>query len=150
MALSVLPVSAATVSFLVVETGLAGDTAVASSGDWESGLMDAFFDAGHIVSNAPMLRLSGEPEQLFPEEVQGPFDEALEGGADFFVLALLAFQGPPDNPELRRISLRLFRTRPRQFIYEEQLNGGPRTVPGGDFAAAKDAARAIVSRLRDR
>jgi hypothetical protein len=150
MTLSVFPVSAATVSFLVVETGIAEDTAVESSSAWESGLMDVFFDAGHIVSNAPILRLSKEPEKLFPDEVQGSFNEALEGGADFFVLALLEFQGPPDNPKPRRISLRLFRTRPYQFIYEEQLNGSPQTVPGEEFTAARNAARAIISRLQDR
>ncbi|MDR2186129.1 MAG: hypothetical protein LBO80_10785 [Treponema sp.] len=149
-ALAVFPASAATVSFLVVETGIAEGAAAESSGIWESGLMDAFFDAGHIVSSAPVLRLSGAPDKPLPGEAEGSFNEALEGGADFFVLALLEFQDSPDNPKPRRISLRLFSTRPRRFIYEEQLNGGPETVPGEEFAAARNAARAIVSRLQER
>jgi hypothetical protein len=149
-ALFVFPASAATISFLIVETGITEDKAVESSGLWESGLMDVFFDAGHIVSNAPILRLSQGPEKVFPDEARGSFDEALEGGADFFVLALLEFQDPADNPKPRRISLRLFRTNPYQFMYEERLNGGSQAVPGEEFAAAKNAARAIVPHLRDR
>ncbi|MDR1374667.1 MAG: hypothetical protein LBJ24_06820 [Treponema sp.] len=149
-ALSVFPASAATISFLVVETGIPENAAAESSSIWESGLMDVFFDAGHIVSNAPILRLSKEPDKMFPDEVQESFTEALEGGADFFVLALLKFQGFPDNPNPRRVSLRLFRTRPYQFMYEERFNGSPQTVQREEFDAAKDAARTIISRLRDR
>jgi hypothetical protein len=147
--LSAFPASAATISFLVVETGLAEGTAAESSSIWESGLMDVFFDAGHIVSNAPVLRLSGEPDKPLPDEARGSFDEALEGGADFFVLALLEFQGPRDNPKPRRVSLRLFTTRPCRFIYEEQVDGSPPAAQAEEFAAAQKAARTIVSRLRD-
>jgi hypothetical protein len=144
------PLSAATISFLVVETGLQeGNSAAESSGIWENALMDAFFDAGHIVSNAPIMRLNGNPGGIFPSEAQKDFDEAVAGGADFFVLALIEYQGPPDKPKPQAISLRLFKTTPYKFMFEQRYAGKPDIPPGEEFAGAKDAGRTIISHLDD-
>jgi hypothetical protein len=145
-----LPLSAATISFLVVETGLQeGGSAAESSGIWESGLMDAFFDAGHIVSNAPVIRLRENPGGIFPGEAKKDFDEAVAGGAEFFILVLIEYQGPPDRPKPRAVSLKLFKTTPYTFIFEQRYAGKPDLPPDAEFAGAKDAGRTIISHLKD-
>jgi hypothetical protein len=147
--LPVFPVSAATVSFLVVETGLREDNETPEASSlWESGLMDAFFDAGHIVSNAPIKRLEQKPETVFPEEVRPDFDEAMDGGAEFFILALLDYQ--ESSQKLQRVSLRLFRINPYQFMFEQQYSGIKELPVSEEFIQVKNAARTIVSHLKDR
>lgn len=151
--LFIIPVPASTVSFLVIETGIQEEgPANESSNLWESALMDVFFDTGHIVSNAPILRLPERPSQEFPEEARVNFDEALTGGAEFFVIALLDYQGTTrgEVPKPRSISLRLFRIKPYQFLFKQDYPGGARLSAEEEFAGAKNAARTITSHLKDR
>jgi hypothetical protein len=150
--LFIMPVPASTVSFLVIETGLGEESpANESSILWETALMDVFFDMGHIVSNAPVLRLPEKPAREFPEEARVDFNEALTGGAEFFIIALLDYQGTPDGevPKPRSISLRLFRIKPYQFLFKQDYAGGVRLSAEEEFAGAKNAARAITSHLKD-
>jgi hypothetical protein len=153
-ALSAAPVFAYTVSFIVVETGQARDGPVnGSSYLWENGLMDVFFNAGHIVSNARTLRVDREALTDFPGEARGDFDEARQGGVDFFVMALLDYRasgGAPESPgraaKPRQVFLKVFRVNPCQKVYEQGYSD-----PAGDESArVKNAAAAILSHLRDR
>jgi hypothetical protein len=144
------PVFAYTVSFIVVETGRIEDAqGNGASHLWENELMDVFFNAGHIVSNAQTLRAGRETLKDFPDEVRGDFDEAREGAVDFFVMALLDYQASGESPETagpRRVLLKVFRVNPYQKVYEQEYSG-----PAGDESArAKKAAGAILSHLRDR
>ncbi|GHV92581.1 hypothetical protein AGMMS50268_30840 [Spirochaetia bacterium] len=121
-----LPLSAATVSFLVIETGLEEHAGANSySTLWESSLLDVFFKEGHIVSNSPVLRLAQKPEKEFPDEARGDLSEATEGGVDYFILAMVDYpaseRGRNQKPDT--ISLRLYKTRPYQFLYEERYAG---------------------------
>jgi hypothetical protein len=145
------PVFAYTVSFIVVETGLVQEGASPESSSlWENGLMDVFFNAGHIVSNAHTLRVDSGALKDFPDEALGDFDEARQGGADFFVMALLDYRasgeapGAPAKP--RQISLKVFRVNPCQKVYEQGYSGPLRD----ELTGAKSAARSILSRLRGR
>jgi hypothetical protein len=146
-----LSASAYTVSFLVIETGLpeAGSVQEAS-GLWENSLLAAFFDAGHIVSNAPILRLPRPPGEGFPEAAREDFEEAIAGGAEFFVLALLDYRDTRDDAVLkpRQISLRAFNTRSGQMVY--QGNHSVRTgIPAAEEQSdINSAIRALISRLR--
>jgi hypothetical protein len=149
------PLSAATLSFLVVELGTERATpedadssrpgpAVSggfeSSSLWETSLFDVFFEAGHIVSNSPILwtnRISGadfpgkeSPHREFPQEVRVDIETAAAGLADYFILALLTYPaGAADRkakPE--QVSLRIYaaapargevpETRDYRFVYE--------------------------------
>jgi hypothetical protein len=140
---------AATVSFLVIETGLGEDSAASRhSLLWESGLLDVFFDAGHIVSNAPVLRLARKPAKDFPDEAQAEFDQALEGGAEFFILALLDYADEEQRPE--NISLRLYRINPRRKIYEQRYSDKTSRSLQEEFDSLKKAARELVPHLNDR
>ena len=144
-----LPINAFTVSFLVIETGLSLDSPSNQySGLWESGLLDVFFESGHIVSNAAMMRLEYKPEGEFPEEAQKDMDEALEGGVDFFIIAVLEFQnhGATDlRPQ--SISLRMFRTSPLTMIYEGQYTGTQSRTLGEEYDNLRQAVRGLVPRL---
>ncbi|MDR2110265.1 MAG: hypothetical protein LBP32_03050 [Spirochaetaceae bacterium] len=147
-----LSLSAATVSFLVIETGLEEEKTAEASAHWESGLMDVFFEEGHVVSNAPIKRLAQKPETVFPEEARADFNDAREGGADFFILALLDYRKTAEDPapKPQGISLRLFRVNPYQFIVEQRHSGGSSAPVSEEFITARNAARAMVSHIKDR
>ena len=99
------------VSFLVMETGLpAGDAASQYSALWENGLMEAFFESGRIVSNAPRIRLADATvPDGFPPEAERDYREARDGGMDYFLIAIV------DHPS-HDVSLRLFSTRSKDMI----------------------------------
>jgi hypothetical protein len=140
------PVSAYTVSFMVVEAGLPGEQGASQYGkSWEDGLFDVFFDAGHIISNAPVLRLAASPLAQFPVEAAESLSAARAGGVDYFVLALLDYredgvQEGPERPGPWQISLRLFRVSPFALVKEEKFAGSRKTRTGEDSAGAKQAA----------
>lgn len=81
------PVSSAMFTVSVVETGVAEDAPFTeASTAWESGLIDALFESGHIVSNFPLLRSEG------PYELDTAlFGMALEGGSNYLCLAILEY-----------------------------------------------------------
>jgi hypothetical protein len=147
-----LPLSAATVSVAVVETGLQEESPRSESSNlWENGLMDVFFDAGHIVSNAPLMRLPGKPAAPFPEELRDDLAEAAAGGMEFLVLALLEYQetaAPESGP--RHVSLRLFRIDPLKLIVEQDIRGGDARKAADVYALAKSAARGIATHIKDK
>jgi hypothetical protein len=145
--------SAATVSFLVIETGLGqGEGRKDFSSLWETGLMDVFFDAGHIVSNSPVMRLQVVPEEEFPGDALAELDEAREGGVDFFIIALLDYRGsPPEGNQRppRAISLRLFSINPYRLLFEQSYSGIVSVSANEDFLNAKRAAQIIIPHLKD-
>ncbi|MDR2477497.1 MAG: hypothetical protein LBD18_06910 [Treponema sp.] len=126
------PLSAATVSVLVIETGLPRESPASQySSLWESGILDVFFEAGHIVSNAPLLRLPGKPSAALPSEAEGEMDAALDGGMDYFILALLDYPVSQGREILqpRNVSLRLFKTKPKTMICEREYTDNiPRSM----------------------
>jgi hypothetical protein len=148
-----LPLEAATVSFLVIETGLSEEAGASQhSGLWESGLLDVFFEAGHIVSNAPILRLGKRPAKILPDEALGNLRDALEGSVDFFIIALLDYAAPNDaviqKPE--KIFLRLFNVISQKLIYEEQYTDKTSKNAGEEFTSLKQAVKGLVPHLNDR
>ncbi|MDR2363854.1 MAG: hypothetical protein LBD65_05515 [Spirochaetaceae bacterium] len=153
--LLVSPVFAANISFLVIETGIREEGAVHESSNlWETGLLDVFFDAGHIVSNAPIMRLNKSQNKEIPDEARGNLEEAIQGGADFFILALLDYQGAAaaNAPKIKpqAVSVRLFRTRPYKLLYEQFYSDGAQTPGNDELTKAKGAARSIIPHLGKR
>ena len=142
----------AAVSFLVLETGLEeGQGASRYSSLYESGLLDVFFDAGHIVSNAPILRLSRVPGQTFPEEAMDDLEEAIEGGMEYFVLAQLDYAVPPGETieKPRSIFLRIFRVKPYKLIYEQRYDGKALPTMDDEFLEVRKRAVELVRHLND-
>jgi hypothetical protein len=150
---AVLPLPAATVSFLVVETGLPRETERSVySGLWESGLFDVFFEAGHIVSNAPVKRLDIKPQKPFPDEVRGDLNDAAEGGAEYFILALLDYPEAAANELLkpRNISLRIFKVSPYKLLYEQGYSDRGSANIDEEFTTIKQSIRGLVPHLADK
>jgi hypothetical protein len=164
LSLVVLPrLSAATVSFLVVETGLpSGSVQPESSARWEGGVMGVFFDAGHIVFNSPVMRLDQKPSWgsgTIPPELRGEFNDAKTGGADYFVLVLLEYSGgqaaapepkaggsPQDKP--RTIQMRLFNTTSGALLYEMSSAGNVSfSSPKEELLDIKNSAQKLIPQL---
>jgi hypothetical protein len=147
--------SAETVSFMVIETGIQGETPTLNSSLlWEYALLDVFFNTGHIVSNAPILRVAGKPQQDLPEEAKASLDEALEGGAEYFVLAVLDYQDSArtgtNHRQPRNVSLRVFKTMPYRFLYSRDYAAPDYSGTEKDEVSnAMDLARVIAAHLSD-
>ncbi|GHV74212.1 hypothetical protein AGMMS49940_15140 [Spirochaetia bacterium] len=97
----------------------------------------------------PIQRVSEKPPKNLPDEARISLDDALEGGADFFVLAVLDYQNPLRTsgapPKPYNVSLRLFKTAPYRFLYSMEYNPADKD----ELAAAMGAARAIARHLKD-
>lgn len=153
-------VSAENVSVMVVETG-AGAVAGAGNADfWENGMMEVFFDAGHIVSNARSMRVSRFPDDEFPVEALRDLQEAAEGGSDYFVLAILEYGDSEKEAYVQpeSISVRIYKINPYAFLFEKKLAGKPSPAKTSvkkpekiaaretdDLWNVKNAAQAVIS-----
>jgi len=158
VALSV-PARAATFTVQVVESGLSAEYAVLeASSAWEAGLMDALFDAGHIVSNAPVLR--AEADWVLGDE---DMNLAREGGADYLLLARLEYEptemestAPADGAEPARVSprratLSLVAVTPRRLVAEKTVESLEASSSGTvDQNRARELAREMTRCLKDR
>ena len=120
--LIVFPMNAVNISFLVIETG-ASEYKQASqySMMWEDGLLEVFFELGHIVSNAPIMRIDQKPEAGFPYEAEMDYENARNGGMEYFLIAILEHPGiiPDENTKPKNICLRLFNTKSHQMLKEQ-------------------------------
>jgi hypothetical protein len=179
----VTPLSAATLSFLVVETGEgegpleasarpgpAASSNFESSSLWETSLFDVFFEAGHIVSNSPILRMNRgggadfpgkeAPHKEFPPEIRVDLDEAAASRADYFILALLAYPAGAAgrNAKPEGVSLRIYAAvrgglpGEYRFVYEgtsplETEAAGGKAAPGGRSAPPARAEEEQAKRL---
>ena len=145
-----MSLEAATVSVLVVEAGLPSDNGCSLSAEiWESGMMDAFFDAGHIVSNAPCQQITAfsyDTSNPLPSELNGEFDQARIGGADFFVFVVLHYMdGNYDNP--KEVIIRVFRVSSGELLYETRASGKVWENSEEEFFNVKQSAAKIVPQL---
>ncbi|GHT93964.1 hypothetical protein FACS1894140_6990 [Spirochaetia bacterium] len=136
--------------FLVIETGLREDgKANEYSNLWENGLLDVFFEEGHIVSNSPMLRLAERPQGEFPSEALEDLSGAVNGGADYLILVMLDFPVLTGERKAKPgdISLRLYQTRPYRFLYEEHYAGGNNNNMNDEFVRVKQTIRRLLPHL---
>ncbi|GHT64262.1 hypothetical protein FACS1894110_03570 [Spirochaetia bacterium] len=151
LVLMTLPLQGATISFLVIETGLWEDAkANEYSSLWENSLMEVFFEEGHIVSNSPVLRLAEKSDKEFPDEAMGDLSGAVEGGVDYFILAMLDFPAAAGG-RIRKpgdISLRLYKTMPYEFLYEERYAGRNNNNMNDEFARIKQTVRRLLPHLK--
>ena len=145
-----MSLSAATVSVLVVEAGLpSGSGCTPSAEIWESGMMDAFFEAGHIVSNAPCYQIAAFINKVsgaLPSDVGQDFDQARLGGVDFFVLILLNYHDG-DSGLPKDVFIRVFRVSSGDLLYETSLNARVWGSKDEEFLDAKRNAGKVVPQL---
>jgi hypothetical protein len=119
-----LPLYAASVSFMVIETGTGAKAAGNAAKQWEDGIMDAFFSAGHIISNAPMLYLSSYPQGEIPPAAKRDLSDAGAGFSDYFIIAFLNYDDtvPAGQSKPKSVSLRLYKVSPYRFLVEKSLS----------------------------
>jgi hypothetical protein len=142
-----LGTNAATVSMLVIETGMPEEsasekTAAKTAESWETGMMDVFFEAGHIVSNAPAIRLSRPSDSVIPPEAGYDFDEADRGGADYFIILQVAYNAKTAKPD--QILLCLYKIHPRSLVYDKKY--GPDLAEY--FPSAANLARTLIPYIK--
>ena len=145
------PASASMVSFLLVETGLDEDTSNRQySSLWEGGLMDVFFDAGHIVTNSPIARIKDKPAVDFSGVIKDDFNEAVDGGADYFLLGFLDYKIQAGNAVPTGITLKLYEADSQQLVYEQKFPAGTGKNLDEEYQSAQNAGRIIISHIEDR
>ena len=147
----VFPVSASMVSFMVVETGL-NDEIVSTqyASLWEGGLMEAFFNAGHIVTNYPITRMDKKPANDLSGSIRNDFNEAIEGGAEYFLLGYLDHQIRGRSAVPTGITIKLYRTDSRELIFEQDFPAGTGRNLNEEYQLAQNTARLIIVNIKDR
>ena len=147
LVLLAFPVSASMVSFLLVETGLGEEAPNTQySSLWEGGLMAAFFDAGHIVTNSPIARMAVKPDHDFASYIEDDFNEAADGGAEYFILGFLDYQNQGMVPA--GITLKLYTIDSQVLIFEEYFPAGRGNL-SEELQLARNAGLTIISQIRD-
>jgi len=133
---------AANVSVLVMETGENRDYPGTEYPIlWENSLFDAFFDSGHIVTNSTKMQVNGTISGDFPPEAKRDFDNAQEGGMDFFLLAIIDYAAP-------NVSLRLFDIRSTKMVREQKYQIATLRRTNDEVDKIKTAARVMAAHLR--
>jgi hypothetical protein len=135
---------AATLSFLIMETGVDTGPIHEYSQVWENALMDLSFDLGHIISNAPILQVKSAPAQGLPAEAVPYRDAVSNGNFEFFVLVVLQYENEGSAQKLRSVVLKLYRVKPFVLL-SELVSGAALGSAREEFARAKGAAQVLFS-----
>ena len=134
-------VGASMVSFYVIETGVpesAGN--VRHTELWENAFLDIFFDAGHIVSNAPILRLEKKPSGDILRMVD--MQDARGSGVDFVLIAQLDYNTDFKSPG--EISFFIYRVTPREKILERTILPRSIRTVRDEYDEIKSVVRGLV------
>ena len=145
--LLIFPVSASMVSFLVIETGLSEESVTQYGSLWEGGLMDVFFDAGHIVTNSPIARMEKRPAEDLSGYIGVDFYEATRSGADYFVIGFLEFKNK-DSHVPNAMIVKIYNTNTEKLIFERSFPAGTGRNLGEEYQIAKSAGQVIVSNMK--
>jgi hypothetical protein len=152
--LGFMPLGAVTVSVLVIETGLpSGAENGPAASVWESGVMDAFFDAGDIVFNVPAIRLKEVPRSGLPREAQVEFETARREGSDLFVVVHLSYSDPIRNPlniqeQDKTVFLAVFDVSTEELLFETSVGVSDMRNPTEEFKVAKQNMGNIIRRIK--
>jgi len=130
--------NAATVSFHVVEAGISEEADKKMSELWETAFMDVFFDAGYIISNAPVMRLEKSPSNILQIV---DFKEASLCGIDYMLIVLLDYKASLPSPE--EVSFYIYKVTKREKVLERKIR--QKQVPlKDDYNNMKSIARGFV------
>ena len=149
--LLVFPASASMVSFQLVETGTSGRGSSSEfSNLWESGLMAAFFDAGHIVTSSPIMQAGNASGPDLNGKIEESLTEAAEGGAAYFIVGFIEYNAQRGRLLPVGILLKVYDSNSRQRIYEQSFPAGTGRNNREEFQLAQNAGRLIISQMRGR
>ena len=143
-----ISVNAANISVMIIETGLdAEKEKMQYSGLWESGVLDVFFESGHIVSNAPIMRLDYIPDEIFPAEAEKDLNEAKEGSMEYLLVVQINYKNLL-NGRPKQVVMRLFKILPFKLLHEENLSDAKSRNTKEEFEFIKQAARIFISKVK--
>jgi len=145
--LLVFPASASMVSFMVVETGLSEEASTQYGSVWEGGLMQVFFDAGHIVTNYPIARMEKKPENDISGPIGNDFFEAAVNGAEYFVLCYLEFQNRSRSVPNTMI-IKIYDVNAEKLIFERSFPAGTGRNLNDEYQIALNTGRIVVSNIK--
>jgi hypothetical protein len=143
----VLSAQATMISICVIETGISPEgPKTPNAMQWENALLDVFFDAGYIVTNAPMMRLEEKPKVDIKTVAIQDMNDAVEGGANYFLIAQLDYiPGPVTQYE---VSLYLYSTTPYKKIHESKIQKKVYQTEKEEFENAKSAVKGFVPHIK--
>jgi len=135
----------ATVAVFFFETGVGEkDASIEATSAWEGGLMDAFFDSGHIVSNAGIERLA---DPGLPSSSRG-LAAAREGGADLMAQVALDYGAAGSARRTPRSArYRLSDARGETLMEGELANLAATANSKEDAQNAQKLARMLIGRI---
>ena len=139
--------AAAMVTFFVVETGLPDNMEYSNQSIvWENAFMDVFFEAGHIISNFPIIRLDSKPEGDILYEIDFDLENGREMGINFIIIALLEYDDRIKAPG--EISFFIFNVVTGEKSYERQITGKTYRSVSEEFNDIKSIARGLIPFVR--
>jgi len=114
----IFSVGAATVSFYVIETGAKEDFDIKEPQSilWENAFMDVFFDAGYIISNAPIMYLEKRPSDVLQVV---DIEEAVACGIDYMLIVLLDYK--KELKDSSEISFFIYRVIRNEKVFEKKI-----------------------------
>jgi hypothetical protein len=133
-----LSVNAALVSFYVIESGVNEEADTKLPALWEDAFMDVFFEAGYIISNAPIMRLEKKPSDILHVL---DFKDAKMCGIDYMLVVLLDYKDGVPAPD--EISFFIYKVIKQEKILERQIR--QKQVPlRDDYNNMKSIARGFI------
>ena len=140
--------SAYMVSFYVVEAGLPEHAENRQQTDlWENAFLDVFFDAGHIVCNAPVLRLDAKPSGDIMRAVSFSLQDARDGGIEYILITMLDYT--PNLMSANEITFYIYNTSTRQILFEKKISGKSYKTAKEETDDIKSIVRGLVPYIRD-
>jgi len=148
LALAAFPASASMVSFMLVETGVNLEEAPGNQHSrlWESGLMSVFFDSDFIVTSSPIAQMKTIPSTELAGDIGEMFTEAVNGGADYFVVGFIEYSTVGASPQ--QIAVKVYDSS-RRLIHRESFPAGTGRNDNEELELARNAGRFIISRIKD-
>jgi hypothetical protein len=151
------PLFCANISILVIEAGM-HDGKPLRGGEmttlWENGIMDVFFESGHVVTNAQSFALKEKTAGELPGTIQRYISDAEDAGVDYFILACITYEKADDaNPAVESakpagIEFSLFHIRPRKRIWLEHIDFGGKAYFGAEqHIRVRRTARSLLVHL---
>jgi hypothetical protein len=134
-----LTVNAAMVSFYVIETGLNEEADVQQSILWENAFLDVFFDAGYIISNAPLLRLENKPSDILQVV---DIKEAGTVGIDYMLIVLLDYNVSLLTPN--EIYFYIYKVSGQKIIKEKKMAAPQARAARDEYENIKSIARGFI------
>jgi hypothetical protein len=136
----------AMVAIFVVEKGLTDNRMEhPHSIQWENAFLDVFFEAGYIVTNAPISRIDSIPQDYLLESLAFEPDRARMMGIEFILITILDFNGETNFPE--EIYLYIYSVSIGNRIFERQIPGRTYRTSREELDDLKAIARGLLPHI---